>query len=265
MRYPNISRIKKFFLLFFFTFFHCTSFCQLKDGFYTLTSYGFPYNGDGVSSYIIIKKNKFILLSYYGDLNFGLHYVGTGNYSIEKKSFILHLTNENNNPILPFLTDSLNCNFSTDTSKQSISIKLKLFCSKSQRSEDAMMSIETHTKTYKIYSENYLFTTILPAGTIINSIRLYSLNFEYRSLPYDYHFNNLEYNYYLKDSSVVIRYADKGEFEFKIKAKRPDGFLFEPNGSLLKTNDSAVDSLKKQAAHDKNLKRIVDFLEKDSD
>jgi hypothetical protein len=251
------------FFLFFFTFFYCTSFCQLKDGFYTLTSYGFPYNGDGVSSYIIIKKNKFILLSYYGDLNFGLHYMGTGNFSIEKKSFILHLTNENNNPILPFLSDSLNCNFSTDTSKQSISIKLNVHPQYNPGGE-ATLQIETSDKTYRYNTKNDSLTIALPGNTRITLIKLLLITYDYRILPYDYHFNNLEYNYYLNDPSVVVRYADKGEFEFKIKAKRPDGFLFEPNGSLLKT-DRAVLSLKKQAVHDKNLKRIVDFLEKDSD
>jgi len=261
MRHSITRRIKGTFFSFCFIFFYSTSFCQVKDGLYTLTSYSFPYNGDGVSSYVIIKKDKFILFSYYGDLNFGLHYVGTGSFSIEKKSFILRITNENN-LILPILNDSINCNFSTDTSKQTISIKLKLFSKQKQRSGDAMISIETPQKIYRVNSDNYLFTTVLPAGTIINSIKLYSIYYDYRTLPYDYHFNNLEYNYYLNDPNIVVRYAGKGEFKFKIKSKRPDGFLFESNGSLLKTEDRAISSLKKQAVHDKNLGRIVEFIEK---
>ncbi|MEO8820232.1 MAG: hypothetical protein ABI267_07525 [Ginsengibacter sp.] len=127
---PSITRtIKKLIFLIIFILTFSNSFSQLKDGLYTLTSYGFPYNGDGVSSYIIIKKDKFILFSYYGDLNFGLHFYGTGNFSIEKKSFVLHLTNENNIPLLPFINDSINCIFRKDTSKPSISIKVKFFLS----------------------------------------------------------------------------------------------------------------------------------------
>jgi len=196
--------------------------------------------------------------------NFQLDYFGTGNYSIKKKSFILHLTNENNDPILPFLSDSLNCNFSTDTSKQSISIKLNVH-PKYNPGGEATLEIETSDKTYHYNTKNDSLTIALPGNTMITLIKLLLITYDYRILPYDYHFNNLEYNYYLNDPSVVVRYAEKSEFEFKIKTKRPDGFLFESNGSLLKTDDRAVSSLKKQAVHDKNLRMIVEFLEKDFD
>ncbi|MEO8820233.1 MAG: hypothetical protein ABI267_07530 [Ginsengibacter sp.] len=126
-----------------------------------------------------------------------------------------------------------------------------------------MISIETPKKTYRVNSDNYLFTTVLPPGTIINSIKLYSIYYDYRILPYDYHFNNLEYNYYLSDSNVIVRYADKGEFEFKIKSKRPDGLLFEHSGSLLKADSSTISFLKSQAVHDKNLRKLLELISDD--
>jgi len=192
--------------------------------------------------------------------NFQLNYFGTGNFSIKKKSFILRLTNDSNNVIFP-INDSMQCTFSTDTSKISSSIKLILH-PKYNPGGEATLKIETSDKTYSYNTKNDSLTIVLPSNTVITSIKLLLITYDYRVLPYDYHFNNLEYNYYLNDPSVLVRYAEKGEFEFKIKAKRPDGFLFESNGSLLKTNDSAVGSLKKQAAHDKNMARIVEFLEK---
>lgn len=39
---------------------------------------------------------------------------------------------------------------------------------------------------------------------------------------------------YLYYQKVVLEYVEKERFEFKIKVKRPDGILFESNGSLLK-------------------------------
>ena len=259
--------IKKTFILFCFIFCYCTSFCQLKDGLYHLKSYNFQYSEEGLTSYIIIKKDRFVLFSLKkspnsGEPNFQLHFFGTGNFSIKKNSFVLHLNNENNNLLLPFIDDSVDCSFSTDSLKKFTTIKLIVHPQKDLPGGEASLEIETSQKNYWYNTKNYTVIAQLPANTIINSIKLFLITYDYRVLPYDYHFNNFEYNYYLNDSNIIIRYADKGEFEFKIKSKRSDGFIFESNGSLLKTDDRAVSSLKKQAVHDKNLRRIVEFIEK---
>jgi hypothetical protein len=174
-----MKKLFSFFILLIVVSFN--SFCQLKEGLYTLTSSGFPYNGDGVSSYLIIKKDQFILFSYYGDLDLGLHYFGTGNFSIEKNSFVLHLTNENNNLLLPFISDSIDCSFSTDSLKKFTTIKLTVHPQKDLPGE-ASLQVETSKKNYWYNTKNYTVIAQLPANAIINSIKLFLITYDYRIL-----------------------------------------------------------------------------------
>jgi hypothetical protein len=184
--------------------------------------------------------------------------VGTGTYALTRGKLVLNFYNDSN-LINHTIKDSISASFSSrDKAPITITFKSKIsvpYISK------GFIVVETPKRRYGYdldKAKDSIVITI-PSTAIINSITLSILGFDKRILPYDYHFNNFNYYYEVRDVRCLSAIIENQTLEFNITYIKDRNYRFGNNAFLKKCDTRQLDYLK--SAKNRNVK-VKEMLEK---